>query len=464
MALKFKRKKKQTAVKGRSSAMLVSIIIHALIFFIAGTFVAVEVIQRSETKFQGKQIVRPKMKLKKLHVPVKIEKKVRQQAPKLSQRVTATARVNTKSTNFKMPEIGGFGGGSIGVDLSGASLGGSLGFATTQLNVFGLKSTGEKILFILDTSRNMLIDEIGGIPAYKIIKDELINLIEGLPPTALFNVIIFDHTDARAFSRDLSQASDANIQKLKKWIKPLNSSKSRFGFSTLASPGISVQFEPLPPIPNIQRGWPAGLTYAVKKGVESIYWLGTDDDIREIIKDLYEDAKRGKPLPHPSGIPQEMRGYDYESYGGKERWDEIVAEARQKFNEENARRRAAGQSLRVIAGHGGEFALVRMYFPSTPIPQRISAGKMYHYDSQDVVEYVENLQNKYRNTDRRSASIGLKKKDLSLNVIHFVPKSVGEVQFNRPLNRLRDAARKLNGDYLRIEGREAIESAATAGR
>jgi hypothetical protein len=459
----FKRKKRQTAVKGRSSAMLISIIIHALIFFIAGTFVAVEVIQRSETKFQGKQIVRPKMQLKKLQVPVKIEKKIKKQAPKLGQRVTATARVKTKSTDFAMPELSGFGGGSAGVDLSGASLGGSLGFATTQLNVFGLKSTGEKILFILDTNRNMLIDEIGGIPAYKIIKDELLNLIETLPPTALFNVIVFDHTDARAFSRELSPASDANIQKLKAWIGPLNSDKARFGLSTLGSRGISIDFEPLAPIPNIQRGWPAGLTYAVKNGVESVYWLGTDDFLQWIHKDLYAEAKRGRPISDPTGMPPEFRGVDWDAYGGKERWDKLVAEARKKFDEENARRRAAGQPLRVIPGHGGEHALVNIYFPSAPQPVRKDQAVRYNYDAKDVVEYVEAMQKKY-SSDRRSATIGLQQKRMSLNVIHFVPKSstTGNVRFTLP--RLQNAATRLHGDYLQIKGMEAIESSATARR
>lgn len=44
-----------------------------------------------------------------------------------------------------------------------------------SINVFGLKSTGEKLVFLLDTNNGMLVDEVGGIPAYTIIKKELLD-------------------------------------------------------------------------------------------------------------------------------------------------------------------------------------------------------------------------------------------------------------------------------------------------
>jgi hypothetical protein len=460
MALKISLKRtRQTAVKGRSSALIITIVIHVLILVAAATFVAVTVVQRSETKFEGKQIVRPKMKLKKLQVPVKIDKNTRQQS-KVSQRVTSAARVTTKSVDFKMPEMTGLGGGA-GVDLSGFSLGGSLGFASTQINVFGLKSTGEKIVFILDTSRNMLIDEIGGIPAYKIIKDELTGLIGRLPPTTLFNVIIFDaNREAVAFSPDLCPASDANVQKLKTWLAPLNTDQTRIGTATLASPGTPLTYEPAIPIANIQRGWPAALSYALQKGADNIYWLGTFDFLMYIHKDLYADVKRGKPLSEPTGMPPEFHGVDYSSCGGKEQWDAKVAEARKLLDTENAQRKASGQPARVIPAFGGEYALVAMYFPGISIPQMKDAKIRYLYTAQDVIDYIGTLQKKYSEQDRRSVSIGLKKKKLSFNVIHFVPKDKDYV----PLQVLEDVAQKMNGNYLRIQGRDAIKSSATSGQ
>lgn len=462
MALKqlFKRKPAQTVIKGRSPALIITLAVHAILLLMAGAFVAVTVVQRSETKFEGKQIVHPKMKLKKLQVPVKIEQHIKRQAPSLSQRVTANTRMNTKSADFKMPEVAGFGAGT-GVDLSGVSLGGSLGFASTQINVFGLKSSGEKILFILDTSRNMLIDEIGGIPAYKIIKDELTGLISRLPPTALFNVVVFDRdTAARAFSPELGLASQVNVEKLQAWLAPLNSDLARIGIETLSSPGTPLKFEPIAPIANNQDGWLAALSYAIQKGADNVYWLGTDDTMRPIHQDLYNDVKCGRTLSDPTGIPPKFRGVDYDNCGGKEAWDKKVVEARKRFNAENDQRRAAGQPLRVISTGGGNYALVLMYFAGAAIPaQKIDVLNVrYEYTPNDVVEYIEALQKKYAGNDRRSVAIGLQAKPLSFNVIHFVPKNK---EFS-PLLRLDAVSRKMNGNYLRVEGMDAIRSSATS--
>ena len=116
------KNKKQTAVKGRSSALIVTIVVHVVFFLVAGTYVAMEVIERQETKFEGKQIVRPKMKLKKLQVPVNIKKKATNK-PKLRKRIVVQPKMNSTMPDIKMPEItgvkGGLGGGIAG-GLGGA--------------------------------------------------------------------------------------------------------------------------------------------------------------------------------------------------------------------------------------------------------------------------------------------------------------------------------------------------------
>ena len=59
----------------KSSALIVTIIVHAIIILIAIGFVAYEVITKEEKQFVGKENNRPRMKLKKLQVPIKMEKK-----------------------------------------------------------------------------------------------------------------------------------------------------------------------------------------------------------------------------------------------------------------------------------------------------------------------------------------------------------------------------------------------------
>ena len=67
-----------------------------------------------------------------------------------------------------------------------------------EIEIFGVKGKGEKLFLILDTNDQMLIDEMGGIPAYNIIKDEMIRIVEELPPTALFNICVFHYAAGQA--------------------------------------------------------------------------------------------------------------------------------------------------------------------------------------------------------------------------------------------------------------------------
>ena len=81
-----KKKKPFFAKHAKSSAMLISLIIHGIIVLVAISFVAFTVITKEEKVFEAKEVKRPKMKLKKLQVPVKIEKRKKQTA-KLRKRV-----------------------------------------------------------------------------------------------------------------------------------------------------------------------------------------------------------------------------------------------------------------------------------------------------------------------------------------------------------------------------------------
>lgn len=458
-----KHKEAETAVKGKPSALIVTIVLHAILFFASGVFVAVQIATTPKTEIVGKKFERPKMQLKKLQVPVKIEQQSKQ--PKINQRVVSSSKVKTKSIDFKMPELSGIGGGSAGVNVSGISLAGSLGFQTTQLNLFGLKSRGENILFVLDTTRTILADEIGGIAAYKIIKNELAALIGRLPPTALFNVVVFDNKGCRAFSKDMSRASEENVKKLKSWLAPLNSKINKYGLETLGSQGTTLYFDPIYPIPNEQNSWIAALTYAIQKNVDNMYWLGAQDDIDWIHKDFLDSVKNGKPLSDPSG--RYPTGADLSKYpGGPEAWMKKVAEAQKLYDKENRERLARGEPMRVITGSGNDTSLVKMYFPAGPFPVEFDEGKTrYKYTADNVMDYIAALQKKIRGKGETKVLAGLKGKKLAINVVHFVPKSTAEIQtagLDFELESMQDVARKTGGSYLKIQGMDQIKSSATA--
>ena len=103
-------------VRGMPSAVLLSILIHAGLFLLAGMLVVFTVVKKEEKKFEPpKAVERPKMKLKKPKVKIKKTSK-----PK------PTTRIVTKMNRASMPDIQlpemsgmgeGFGGGVGGFDM-----------------------------------------------------------------------------------------------------------------------------------------------------------------------------------------------------------------------------------------------------------------------------------------------------------------------------------------------------------
>jgi len=110
----MKREKK--VVKGMPTAVLVSILIHAGLFLLAGMFVVFTVVKSKEVEFEPpKAVERPKMKLKKPKVKVKKSSK-----PKPTTRIVTKVQ-KANMPDIQLPEMSGMGegltGGEIGFDM-----------------------------------------------------------------------------------------------------------------------------------------------------------------------------------------------------------------------------------------------------------------------------------------------------------------------------------------------------------
>ena len=95
--------------KGAPSGIVVSLIFHGAIFFIAGLFVVFSVVKKPEPEFEPPPpIERPKMKLKKPKVKVR-----KSSQPKPSSRIVA--KVQTKQMpEIQLPDLQGVGDGLMG--------------------------------------------------------------------------------------------------------------------------------------------------------------------------------------------------------------------------------------------------------------------------------------------------------------------------------------------------------------
>ena len=106
-------RKVKGVVKGAPSGFVISLLVHAAAFMLAGLLVVFNVVQKEEKKFvPPKPVDRPKMKLKKPKVKVKKSAK-----PKSTQRIVTKVQ-KASMPDIQLPEMSGIGDGLAG-DIGG---------------------------------------------------------------------------------------------------------------------------------------------------------------------------------------------------------------------------------------------------------------------------------------------------------------------------------------------------------
>lgn len=438
-----KQKKRFFVSHAKSSALVVSLVVHALVIAAAATFVAVKVIQQSDADFKAKAIRRPKMPVKRLQAPVKMQKKPK---PKLRKQITVK-KVVRKMPRIKVPEITGIKGG---IGAAGGGIGGTdtIGFTMPEVSVFGVKSRGEKIFILLDTSPSMLRDEIGGIPAYKLIKKELLGLVEGLPPTTLFNIAAFQsgRLPVVLFSK-MVPASKPNIAKLKKWIEPLNTvpidaenydENRDAGVSTLGPGGVVLRDDlavsPLRGDPN----WLRPLLFSMGCRADSVFLLSDawSTHIRYATENIDEVREKWKQSP-----------------AGR-KWDEALRKGTEKLRKENKDRVKKNQPPKVL---DGPYAIVKEYFPGTEIPPE---PEWHFYTPKEITTAMKKVRVANLSKEEKLAMRLRKKKDVySVNVIQFFAKDCENPNaFPLFAERFKTLTKVNRGAYRTLKGLDAIES------
>ncbi len=389
--------------------------------------------------------------------PVNVKRK-KATKPKLRKRIVVQPKMNKSMPDIKMPEITGVKGG-IGDGIAGGlGAAGGVGFSMPEIEIFGVKGKGEKIFMILDTGNHMLIDEMGGIPAYTIIKNEMIRIAEELPPTALFNIGVFFGGQVQTLFPSLVPANDLNAKKAKEWLAPLNASEvavrsGKFGIQTLGPGGINKSG-------NYRIG---KFAKPLKKG-GSIYgdhWSGGRVWYDATMVAMQQQADTVFILSNAWGhqrvalekVPtlQEWK----ESTSAGKRWVESVKEARVKLAEENAQRNAAGQPPKVISG--GEWGLMHEYFPGIERPPE---PDYYYFKPKDFAEAFVMMKEEHRPKEAQLTS-GLKnrksnKVDFSLNVVQFI--RVDAEADARSSANFSQLTQLCKGQYQTVKGLDEIQS------
>ena len=209
------------------NVIIISAAVHIAAGLILGGITIVKYVIPDDTQFKESPAIQEEQP------PPEVKVTIKQPPPKLDQSLN----------NLKMKQIGNIAVNDVNVNLpgmedsftvsaglgnfSGGSLmgkaGGRLGIGMSDVSVFGLKAKAERILFIIDASNEMVIDKKGGLNSYKIIKDEISDMVGNLSAGTLFNVAVYDRRDIKFFKPQLVPAGAEVSGQLTSWIAPVNS-------------------------------------------------------------------------------------------------------------------------------------------------------------------------------------------------------------------------------------------------
>lgn len=426
----------------KSSAAVIAISLHAL-FIIGGlSLVVMNHIIPEEVVFYPTEYAKPKP-LPRLRPPSNARN------PKVTkprfERIPVEVKYEQKMPDISLPDMAGAQGefgGAAGAAMSSVS---TIGFIMPELDIFNLKTKGEKIFLILDAGPHMLEDRMGGIPAYTIIKQELIRIVDELPPTAVFNICVFANGQSVTLFSNLVKATDSNVWKAEAWLMPLNGVKEsvesgRYGIQTIGAGGTRQQ-QDLRVGPFAERGgngappyrqdrWFRPAMLAMQQGADTVFLLTNTWGHHRIVS---------------KGRNQSLEEWHKTSEG--KRWLKHVELAKEKLAEENRQRKANGQPPKVIAH--GRWGLMRAYYPDIkhpPLPE------YHHFSPEEFEEAFELVRAEHRETQVRS---GLNRKDrYSFNVVQFVPADAGQSRDER----FYKLTKLTRGGYATIAGLEAIQS------
>lgn len=243
-----------------AKVIFISIGMHVIAGFIAGVITIATHVIKEDTQFEEPPAVVEETP--PAEVKVEIKPQVPSPKPMSQLRMRPVANIAVANVAVDLPSmdqsftvsagLGGVGGGSL---LGGAR--GSIGLGMSDINVFGLKSRSERVLFAIDASRSMLVDAKGGLYSYRIIKEEISQMVSSLNAGTLFNVVFFgDGADLLFFKPHLVPAGAEVSQEFARWIGPINSDANALGLKGSKRPQLepALGLEEDPVYTTIKKG------------------------------------------------------------------------------------------------------------------------------------------------------------------------------------------------------------------
>lgn len=411
---------------------LISLAVHAMVLFVLGGITIYRSYVTEAVDFAPPP-PEPSPPSQQQEVQLRLDQQQRQ--TRQPRRVIQARRVgdmNMPAVDVRLPNLDSrvvmtIGGGrtSVTTDLGR----GGIGFEGTTVDFIGIRAKGERIVFIIDTSRYMMEDQKGGMRAYEIIKEEMVDIVKNLGPATLFNVILYEYrARVTAFRPELVAATPTHKEAFVRWIEPLNADFSNLG----ARIGDVYELQaPFPPIGDeIQFEWRA-FHAAMEMQVDTVFFVGGSWN---------ERMMRPYPEDYDREAYRRSQGWDEEK---QKAWEAAVQRARDWLDRENAERAKRGMEPMVV-----QFihTVVRNNLnDSTPAPPD---RPREYWELDDLMSHFRRL--------AIQLYPGEANRPPSFNLILFRGKDEGWTREQE--NQVRGFVQRNRGTHRVLEGLEAIET------
>ena len=438
--------------------IIVSVLLHIAAGFIAGVVTIATHVIKESAQFEEPPVVEEEA------LPVNVKVEIRQQAPVVTPlqnlKVQTVSNIAVSAVSVDLPTMSesftvsaGLGGLSGGNLLGGAR--GSIGLGMSDISVFGLKTRAERVLFVVEASRRMVLDKKGGLNSYRVIKDEISGMIENLSAGTLFNVILFQDGRVSMFSPRLVAAGAETSSQLNEWLRPVNSDLSQIGIRDGKQAMIDTKVDKYPRFYEGMRAHPtdqAVIQKALEMNVDAIFQIaGSHEGFMKIrFKNTPEEvaaakAKRDKWLAD-SDNQARLKSHEAE----KAEMRKKIEVAHKKHNAERVKK---GMPPKVLENHlhnnAKYFGLQwKTQAPDIPPPH---PPHLWQEEASIRRYYHELMQQLYHDRDLRPPSI---------NVILFL---AGDEDFPKEReDKVKRFTSYFKGKYRILRGENEIRMAASA--
>lgn len=332
---------------------------------------------------------------------------------------TASSDVATYLTDMKA---------GLGMSLEGET-------EESDVNFFGIQSGGRKIVFIIDASPSMLVDEKGGMFAYDRVKEELGQMLVALNRGTSFNIILYDAKRLKMYQSELVPARPSKVRLAIAWLDPLNRNYEKLGLArVVANVAVSSGHEPI--ASGDIAGYAKAMQVALEMKANTIFCIAGG----------YLRINRARAPMREMGTPGKVDPKQQAA------WNKAARLTRKWLNKENVARKSKGQAPKVVTNFG---ALVRQVTGASPPRARGGSGGAIGkppYSPEEIEDQIKNLVKELYREQGKAVP--------QLNLVLFLGKGEDIGEYKDHFRRL---TRRNKGKLKILEGLAALKDVTAAG-